>query len=149
MKVYVTSNQQFGRTGAIKAYKRSFEDVSEMNNHLIKQWNSVVKDGDAVFVLGNLVWDPETGEEISYVIFDNHTNHTSFGHPPTLKGGEYDKKNFMSEEELAEYHELKETTQALPSDDVEEFYLTRASIYDPKEWIQKWLSEDYGHNRTD
>lgn len=64
MKVFVTSNQQFGRTGALKAYKRSFEDVAEMNDHLIKQWNSVVSEGDAVFVLGNLMWDPETGEDI-------------------------------------------------------------------------------------
>jgi calcineurin-like phosphoesterase family protein len=64
MKLFVTSNQQFGRPGAINAYKRPFKDVEEMNAHLIKQWNSVVEVGDAVFVLGNLIWDPESGEEI-------------------------------------------------------------------------------------
>ena len=64
MKVFVTSNQQFGRLGAIKAYKRPFKNVEEMNTHLIKQWNKEVKAGDAVFVLGNLIWDPETGEDV-------------------------------------------------------------------------------------
>lgn len=64
MKIFLTSNQQFGRPGAIKAYKRSFSDVGEMNLHLIDQWNSVVSKEDAVFVLGNFVWDPELGEEI-------------------------------------------------------------------------------------
>lgn len=65
MKVFVTSNQQFGRKGAIKAYKRPFEDVKEMNIYLIETWNSVVNDGDIVYVLGNFAWDPETLEMIA------------------------------------------------------------------------------------
>ena len=62
MNVFLTSNQQFGRKGAIKAYGRPFESVDEMNQHLISQWNSVVSKGDVVFVLGNFAWDPETAE---------------------------------------------------------------------------------------
>jgi len=62
MKVFVTSNQQFGRPGAIKAYKRSFYDVHEMNESLVESWNSVVSDDDTVYVLGNFAWDPETAE---------------------------------------------------------------------------------------
>jgi calcineurin-like phosphoesterase family protein len=81
MKIFVTSNQQFGRAGAIKAYKRSFKDVSEMNSHLIKQWNSVVSDGDIVFVLGNLMWDPETGDTIIKELNGDIT----------VIGGEWDK----------------------------------------------------------
>lgn len=64
MNVFLTSNQQFGRKGAIKAYGRPFESVDEMNQHLISQWNSVVSDGDVVFVLGNFAWDPETTEYV-------------------------------------------------------------------------------------
>jgi hypothetical protein len=52
----------------------------------------------------------------------------------------------MSGEELAEFHELWENENF--RDDYEEVHFIRAST-DPKEWIQKWLSEDYGHNRTD
>jgi len=62
MKVFVTSNQQFGRPNAIKLYGRPFDTVEEMNNHLIEQWNSVVSKDDVVYVLGNFAWDPETAE---------------------------------------------------------------------------------------
>ena len=64
MKVFVTSNQQFGRKGAIKTYKRPFIDVDDMNMQLISAWNSVVSDEDTVYVLGNFAWDPETLEVI-------------------------------------------------------------------------------------
>jgi calcineurin-like phosphoesterase family protein len=62
MKTFVTSNQQFGRPGAIKSYKRPFEDVQEMNQELFESWNSVVSPEDTVYVLGNFAWDPETAE---------------------------------------------------------------------------------------
>ena len=65
MKIYVTSNQQFGRPGAIKAYGRPFADVEEMNQYMISQWNSVVTPEDTVFVIGNFVWDPETAERVA------------------------------------------------------------------------------------
>jgi len=64
MKVFVTSNQQFGRPGAIKAYNRPFKNVQEMNAVLISKWNSAVSDGDVIFVLGNFAWDPEVAEEL-------------------------------------------------------------------------------------
>ena len=64
MKLFVTSNQQFGRPGAINAYKRPFKSVDEMNEYMFNQWNSVVSEGDIVFVLGNLAWDPEITEEV-------------------------------------------------------------------------------------
>jgi calcineurin-like phosphoesterase family protein len=62
MKIFVTSNQQFGRPNAIKLYKRPFESVKEMNQSMIDVWNSVVSQEDKVYVLGNFAWDPETAE---------------------------------------------------------------------------------------
>jgi len=64
MKVFVTSNQQFGRKGAIKAYKRPFIDVEDMDLQMVNVWNSVVGKDDIVYVLGNFAWDPETLEVI-------------------------------------------------------------------------------------
>jgi len=81
MKIFVTSNQQFGRQGAIKLFKRPFNDVEEMNQHLIDQWNSVVSKEDSVFVLGNFMWQPESGEKIAKSL-----NGSIFVIP-----GEYDK----------------------------------------------------------
>lgn len=62
MKTFVTSNQQFGRPGAIKSYKRPFETVGDMNQALFTAWNSEVSPEDIVYVLGNFAWDPETAE---------------------------------------------------------------------------------------
>lgn len=62
MKVFVTSNQQFGRRGAIKGFKRPFINVEDMNLQLIEAWNLVVSEDDIVYVLGNFAWDPETLE---------------------------------------------------------------------------------------
>ena len=64
MKVFVTSNQQFGRKGAIRAYKRPFIDTGDMDLQLINIWNSVVGIDDIVYVLGNFAWDPETLEVV-------------------------------------------------------------------------------------
>lgn len=65
MKVFVTSNQQFGRKGAIRNYKRPFVDVDDMNHQLVEAWNSVVSEEDIVYVLGNFAWDPETLEVVA------------------------------------------------------------------------------------
>lgn len=71
MKIFVTSNQQFGRAGAINAYKRPFKDVDEMDEYLVKQWNNTVTKKDTVFVLGNFAWDPESGEKLSKLLNGN------------------------------------------------------------------------------
>lgn len=62
MKIFVTSNQQFGRLNAITKYKRPFTNVEDMNAALINAWNSTVSNEDLVYVLGNFAWDPETAE---------------------------------------------------------------------------------------
>lgn len=62
MKLFVTSNQQFGRLGAIKQYNRDFGSVEQMDEYMIQQWNSVVSNDDLVYVVGNFAWDPESAE---------------------------------------------------------------------------------------
>lgn len=63
MKIFFTGNQQFGRPGAIKQFKRPFENVEEMNSTLIENWNKTVASDDIVYVLGNFAWDPTSAEE--------------------------------------------------------------------------------------
>jgi|TARA_R110000737_G_C14592563_1_gene487813 calcineurin-like phosphoesterase family protein len=62
-KVYVTSNLQLGRPGAIKKYNRDFKDVDAMTDGLIKNWNEVVTKDDTVYHLGNFAHDPKTAQE--------------------------------------------------------------------------------------
>ena len=62
-KVFVTSNLQLGRPGAIKKYNRNFKDVTEMTDTLINNWNETVTKDDTVYHLGNFAHDPKTAQE--------------------------------------------------------------------------------------
>ena len=61
---FVTSDTWFGRVGILEIANRQFSDLNEMNNKLIKKWNSVVGKNDIVFHLGNFAWDPITCENV-------------------------------------------------------------------------------------
>ena len=93
MKIFATGNQQFGRKGAIKKFKRPFSTVQEMNHNMIDAWNSVVAEDDHVYVLGNFAWDPITSDEIIGQL--NGIIH--------LIKGEFDQAT----EDIAELHEYK------------------------------------------
>jgi calcineurin-like phosphoesterase family protein len=53
MTVWFTSDQHFYHTNVIRYSGRPFKTVEEMNEEIIKRWNSVVKRGDFVFCLGD------------------------------------------------------------------------------------------------
>jgi calcineurin-like phosphoesterase family protein len=63
MATFVTSNLQLGRPGAIKKYNRQFNDVHEMTEQLIQNWNNVVGINDVVYHLGNFALDPKTAQD--------------------------------------------------------------------------------------
>jgi len=63
-KMFITSNQQFGRHNAIQEFQRDFISVEAMDEYMIEQWNSVVGEDDIVYVAGNFAWDPETAEDV-------------------------------------------------------------------------------------
>jgi hypothetical protein len=120
----------------------NFESIDQLN--LMK----LFKDDPLVMIVKDvLIGEKSDGKEIYYVSFEAHNTDKE---PPTLKGGEYDKKTFMSKEELAEFQELSENDDvSFDEAKYQEFHFIKTSLYDPKEWIQKWLSQDYGHNNSD
>jgi len=61
MKIFFASNLCLSRPKAVKS--RGFETAEEMNNALIKNWNSVVKPNDIVYHLGDFAWDPLSSED--------------------------------------------------------------------------------------
>ena len=52
-KFFVTSDQHFNHENIIKYCDRHFSSVEEMNEEMIKRWNTVVSKDDTVFVLGD------------------------------------------------------------------------------------------------
>ena len=58
MKEFFTSDHHFSHGSVLKFdMGRNFENVHEMNKHLINEWNSVVSEGDTVYHLGDLFWN--------------------------------------------------------------------------------------------
>jgi calcineurin-like phosphoesterase family protein len=53
MKSWVTSDHHFLHNNILNICKRPFQTVDEMNEKLIENWNSVVKNGDIVYYLGD------------------------------------------------------------------------------------------------
>lgn len=78
--IWFTSDQHFHHTNIIKHSKRPFEDVKEMNEMMIVNYNSVVRNGDLVYHLGDFSFGtPEQSTSIAkrlagqrYLVFGNH-----------------------------------------------------------------------------
>lgn len=54
--VFFTSDTHFNHLNIIKYCKRPFENVEEMDEVLIENWNKVVSDNDTVFHLGDFAF---------------------------------------------------------------------------------------------
>lgn len=53
--IYVISDLHLGHTNM--AIKRGFTSVEEHDQHIIESWNSVVKKGDTVYILGDITME--------------------------------------------------------------------------------------------
>ena len=117
----------------------SFEIIDAINQMKICKYDPfvmIVK--DAWYGVNN------EGEEVGYISFEAFYD----DHPPTLRGGEYDKKYFMNEVELADFKELSANDSIMYDVKYQDFYFVRKSEYNMKKWTQKWLEQDYGHNKV-
>lgn len=54
-KFYI-SDLHFGHKNILGFDNRPFFDIEQMNNELIHRWNSVVSNGDIVYILGDMFW---------------------------------------------------------------------------------------------
>ncbi len=65
--IYFTSDHHFGHENIIKHCKRPFSSVTEMDDHMVEAWNSVVGKRDTVYHLGDISHkrcDPEYAEDL-------------------------------------------------------------------------------------
>ena len=61
---YFTSDQHFGHFNIIRLSRRPFKTVEEMDATMVERWNAKVRDGDTVYVLGDLFFRAATVEPI-------------------------------------------------------------------------------------
>ena len=78
--IYYISDLHFGHENIIRLTNRPFNNIKEMNDTLIKNWNKRVKDEDTVYIIGDLFFKSlENVENIlrvlkgkKYLILGNH-----------------------------------------------------------------------------
>jgi len=59
-KIYVTSDLHFNHINILKyCPNRKYSSIEEMNEDIIKRWNSTVKDIDTVYILGDVAMGPK------------------------------------------------------------------------------------------
>ena len=55
-KIFFTADTHFGHSKIIGYCKRPFKDVEEMDNEIIKRWNSVITNNDTIYHLGDFAF---------------------------------------------------------------------------------------------
>lgn len=98
--IYFTSDTHYGHYNIIKYSKRPYKDVKEMNEAMIENWNTIVKDDDTVFHLGDIMFSKD------YSILDKLKGKKSFirgNHDSEVIVGEIRKRHLA----MRDYYELK------------------------------------------
>ena len=87
-KLWFTSDQHFGHRNVLRFCHRPFDDIKQMGQALIDNWNNVVNDDDICFILGDMCWF-ESRHEVKkimnklkgktiYVVPGNHCTRKSY-----------------------------------------------------------------------
>ena len=116
----------------------NFETIDRINGMKICQ-----EDPFIMIVKDSWYGENSEGDSVGYTSFENIGGGEE---PPTLKGGQYDKKSFMNHDELNEFYELSENEDIELVVKYQEFFFVRHSKYKVKEWVEQWLSQDCRHN---
>ena len=66
-KIFFTIDLHFGHENVIRFDNRPFNTVEEMDEEMIKRWNTKVGKGDIVYVLGDFIWKAATNEAVSII----------------------------------------------------------------------------------
>ena len=55
-KLFFSSDPHFGHNNILRFCHRPFQDMKQMCESLINNWNSVVSNEDICFILGDVMW---------------------------------------------------------------------------------------------
>ena len=110
MNFYI-SDLHFGHYNVLKYDNRPFSSIEEMDKKIIENWNSVVKEDDTVYILGDISW---RGVRETAEIFKQLK-----GHKILIKGnhdGKYmkDKEMLSLFDGIYDYEEITDTVNDTP-----------------------------------
>lgn len=102
-KIFFTSDTHFFHNNIIKYTNRPFKNVNEMNEELIKRWNSVVPKDGIVFHLGDVSLTAKEGDLHNILSKLNGTKYLIVGnHEQNVLESELIMKHFEDIVDLAE-----------------------------------------------
>lgn len=110
MRYYIADNHFFHAALNTKMDKRGFDNVEEMNEYMISQWNKKVRKNDEVVILGDLSWGKaeETNDLLNrlhgrlFLIIGNHDHY--------LKSKDFHAERF---EWIKPYEELSDNNRKI------------------------------------
>lgn len=66
-KIFFTGDLHFGHENALAFDHRPFQTIEEMDEELIRRWNSKVGKGDLTYVLGDMIWKTRNDDAPSLI----------------------------------------------------------------------------------
>ena len=88
MTIWFTADLHLGHANIIKYCNRPFNNVREMDNEIIKNFQTILKSGDTLFILGDLTWDENIARRF-FTTFPDIKIHLILGNHDLEKIAEY------------------------------------------------------------
>ena len=136
--IYYISDHHWGHKAVIWMSQRPFEDVHQMNMHMIEKWNEVVGEDDEVYYLGDFMYKMNPNTFVRNVL--NNLNGKIY-----LIPGNHDKKHLKKYENRVEwikwYHEMSYTHE-------EKTYYFKLFHYPIYSWDGMWRKSIHLHGHT-
>ena len=113
MTVYFTSDPHFSHRNCIALCNRPYKDIDEMNEQLIKNWNSRVTDKDEIYCLGDFGWQfsPNLLKEVlsqlnghKHLVLGNHDKNKLHVKSQLWESVDYYKKVIIDKKRLILSH---------------------------------------------
>jgi len=120
MNTYIVSDMHFGHASIIKYCNRPFKTVDNMNNSLIRNWNSRIKHNDVVYHVGDFCFRHKSyGSKNSMLYWEDQLN----GKIIHIKGNHDNQNNVKAPmiSALMEFANYKILVQHRPIQDKKEF----------------------------
>jgi calcineurin-like phosphoesterase family protein len=137
--IYFISDNHWGHKAVIWMSQRNFEDVHQMNMHMIEKWNEVVGEDDEVYYLGDFMYKMNPNQFVRNVL--NNLNGKIY-----LLIGNHDERHLHKYMERLEWAKDRFELKYIHDDEkMYKFILDHYPIYS---WKGMWRKTIHIHGHT-